>query len=97
MSRNKIYLFYNFFIKLYSKLKQLIKSNIINFIKFLNNMKEVKKQNEMNKSRIIKKIKFEDKNMISLINEGFENADNYLKINLNLIIGKYFRNNCKNI
>ena len=56
-------------------------------------MKEVKKQNEMNKSRIIKKIKFEDKNMISLINEGFENADNYLKINLNLIIGKYFRNN----
>lgn len=56
-------------------------------------MKGLNNHDEMNKSFVIKKIKIEDKNLNSLINEGFETADNYLKINPNLIIGKITSNN----
>lgn len=51
------------------------------------NMKEVNKDNQTNKSLIIKKIKIQDKIMNKIINEGFENSENYLKIDPNLIIG----------
>lgn len=54
-------------------------------------MKEIENQNYMNKSMIIKKIKLEDTNLNNLINEGFETADNYLKINPDLIIGKLIK------
>ena len=59
-------------------------------------MREAYNNNEMNKSMIINKIKLEDKNLHSLINEGFETADNYLKIKPDIIIGKLMSNNLMN-
>lgn len=58
-------------------------------------MKELDNHDEKNKSFVFKKIKIQDKNLNGLMNEGFETADNYLKINPNLIIGTITSNNTK--
>lgn len=50
-------------------------------------MKDPKNQLNLNKTLIIAKVRPNDNEIKNLIREGFEEPQNYLKVNSNLIIG----------
>lgn len=50
-------------------------------------MKDVKSQLNMNKTFIMTKVKPDDTELKNIIKEGFEDPQNYLKLNPDVIIG----------
>jgi len=55
-------------------------------------MKERKVNNDMNKTFIMAKLKADETEIRKLINKGFEDPYDYLKVNSNLVIGNiYFK------